>query len=369
MENHELIFKWLKSENASSDETKRLARKTRDFLQMSSKEYRKMLSYGREKTKVLERIMSLNEWDKIDFSKVPSRAGLIYKNAFAQKEVIAARYAAFIEDKNTKIHSDVLYPYEIVAKATKISHYSSYYGRRNGKMANLLERETLEKMWNALPNYFADKPEDKMLCVVDTSGSMTGVEASVPINVAISLGMYAAERARGPFKDHYISFSRKPQLIHIEGVDFVDKVRRIYETNLCENTDLEAVFKMLLKIANNPSVKEEDIPNHIVIISDMEIDSATAATAANHYHGVKKEYVPTLMEQIGREWVSYGHKAPKLTYWNVDARNNTVLDLSPNVSYVSGMSPSIFKQVTTGKTGMELCLETLNSDRYKNIKI
>ena len=39
-----LIFKWLKSENASSKETKRLAKKTRKAFGLSSKEYRKALS-------------------------------------------------------------------------------------------------------------------------------------------------------------------------------------------------------------------------------------------------------------------------------------------------------------------------------------
>ena len=110
-----------------------------------------------------------------------------------------------------------------------------------------------------------------MMSGVDTSSSMTGREASAPINVAIGLGMYCAERIGGAFKDHYISFSSKPQLIKIEGVDFVDKVRRIYRTNLCQNTDIEATFELLKNTAlkSNP----EDIPEIIVIISDLHIES------------------------------------------------------------------------------------------------
>ena len=195
-----------------------------------------------------------------------------------------------------------------------------------------------------------------MMCVVDTSGSMTGTKASAPINVAIGLGMYCAERIGGAFKDHYISFSAKPQLIKIKGVDFVDKVRRIYKTNLCQNTDIEATFKLLKNIAlkSNP----EDIPETIVIISDMQIDSMS------HWYS---DTAATEMEKIRKEWEEEGLKCPKLVYWNVDAKNNTILDSGEDVTFVSGMSPVIFEQVISGVTGYDLMLEKLGSERYKDI--
>ena len=142
-----------------------------------------------------------------------------------------------IKSEKTTVNAKALFPYEIVAKATK---NMSYYRSSN----NDVDRIAIEKYWNNLPDYLNGQ-DCSMMCVVDTSGSMTGSEASAPINVAISLGMYCAERIGGPFKDYYISFSSRPQLVHIEGADFVDKVERIYRTNLCENTDLPAVFNML----------------------------------------------------------------------------------------------------------------------------
>lgn len=359
-----LLAKWMPSQNASNVETKRLGHKLANFLEMTDREYRKTLSTLRERIKVLETLMSQNRWDEIEFDKIPSRAGLIYKNAFAHKEVTAARYAAFMKNKANKVNAGALYPYEIVAKAINHSHWDW-----KDDMSEV-DRQALEKYWNNLPDYFANTPNSKMMCVVDTSGSMTGSSASAPINVAISLGMYAAERANGPFKDHYISFSRTPQLIKIEGIDFVDKVRRIYRTNLCENTNLSAVFDMLLAIADKPNVREEDIPNHLVIISDMEIDYATSSGwYSNRDSDWSKNNIKTTMESIRSKWAAHGHKMPKLTYWNVDARNNTILDAGPNVSFVSGMSPSIFTQVMTGKSAWDLMIETLMSDRYKTIKV
>jgi hypothetical protein len=178
-----------------------------------------------------------------------------------------------------------------------------------------------------------------------------------PIDIAIGLGLYCAERIGGPFKNHYISFASRPQLIETSGVDFVDKARRIYQTNLCDNTNLVATFDLLFKIALQRGVKKEDIPKTIVIISDMEID-----------HACSRGYGLTELETVRKKWETYGLEFPRLVYWNVNARNNTILDKGPGVSFVSGASPIIFKQVITGKTGWELCLETICSDRYKNIK-
>lgn len=358
MNNSGLIFKWLKSENASSKKTKALANKIRIYLGMTHKEYRKMLSYGREKTKILERLMSSNEWDKIDFSKIPSKAGLIYRNAFARRDVIAAKYKEFAENKNTKVNADTLYPYEIVSRVTNTF---DYYYSNNINMSST-DRAMVEKYWLNQKDYFNGK-QSNMLCVVDTSGSMIGFSASAPINVAISLGMYAAERAGGPFKDHYISFSSKPQLIKIEGIDFADKVRRIYRTNLCENTNLTATFDMLLEVADRPDVTEDQIPETIVVISDMEIDSMS-------YRGEWTESnTITEMDKVRAKWAAHGHKMPRLVYWNVQARQNTILDKGEGVSFVSGMSPSIFESIITGKDERELMLEVLNKDRYSAISV
>lgn len=349
-----LLAKWLKSENASSKETKRLARITKDSLDLTSKTYRQMLSKLRKKINVLERLMSANEWDKIEFDKIPSKAGLIYKNAFARRDIIAKKYENFARDKKTRVNAGTLYPYEVVEKAIRCGNYNTLG----------TDRLMVNKYWENLPDYFKDR-EDSMMCVVDTSASMWGT----PINVAISLGLYCAERLRGPFANHYISFSRNPQLIETDGVDFVDKVHRIYRTNLCENTNLTGVFDLLLNTAIKNRVKISDIPKTIVVISDMEIDSGTG----NYWHSHSgnawtEKTASTEMEKIRRKWAGYGIELPRLIYWNVDARQNTILDSGPNVSFVSGMSPTIFKSILTGKNGYDLMLETINSERYSVIK-
>lgn len=345
-----LLAKWLPSENASSKETKRMGNIVRSYLKMSHKEYRKILSELRTRINIVEKLMSANRWDEIEFDKIPSRAGLIYKNAFARRDIIKQKYEAFAKSEDTKVNASVLYPYEVVHKAVEGCGWSYNFNKISDT-----DRAIIEKYWKNLPDYLNGK-DCKMMCVVDTSGSMTGAEASAPINVAIGLGMYCAERVGGAFKDHYISFSSKPQLIKIEGVDFVDKVRRIYRTNLCQNTDIEATFKMLKNVALTS--KPEDIPETIVIISDMQIDSMSRWFS---------ETTATEMEKIRKDWEREGLKCPKLVYWNVRARNNTILDSGEDVTFVSGMSPVIFEQVISGVTGYDLMLEKLSSERYKDI--
>lgn len=348
-----LLAKWLPSENASAVKTKKMGNIIREYLGMTHREYRKTLSILRERINLLERLMSANRWDEIEFDKIPSKAGLIYKNAFARRDIIAKKYEAFAKSEDTKVNASTLYPYDVVHKAVEGTRGWGYSFR---DMSDT-DRAMVEKYWENLPDYLEGKP-CKMMCVVDTSGSMTGSEASAPINVAIGLGMYCAERIGGPFKNHYISFSSRPQLIKIEGVDFVDKVRRIYKTNLCENTDLVKTFRMLKEIAL--TAKPEDIPETIVVISDMQIDCGSRFYGSN---------VATEMESMRREWEKAGLKMPKLVYWNVEARGAAnFLDDGPNVTYVSGCSPVIFQQVISGVTGYELMLKKLESARYEAIR-
>ena len=352
-----LLAKWLKSENASSKESTRLGNLTRTYFNMSHKEYRKTLAYLRAKINIVERLMSENRWDEIEFDKIPSKAGLIYKNAFARRDIIKEKYEKFAKDTTTTVNAGTLYPYEVVEKAIDLMGSQSYgwtCARTNVALDNT-DRLMINKYWDNLTDYFAGSKLNA-LCMIDTSGSMHGT----PINVATSLGLYCAEKAGGPFANHYISFSSRPQLIECEGVDFCDKVDRIVRTNLCENTNIELAFDMLLNTARVNHVAQKDLPETILVISDMEFDMASRQLNSNR--------VETVMESIARKWWSYGYHMPKLVYWNVNARSNNIPMLGvKNVSFVSGFSPSIFQSIATGKSGMDLMMETLDKERYSCI--
>lgn len=345
-----LLGKWLKGENCSSKESKTLGNLTRNYLELSPREYRKMLSCLRERIRIVERLMSENRWEEIDFSKLPSKAGLLYRNAFERRKEIAEKYKEFARNKSSTVNAGTLYPYEVVEKAINLMGNSRWL--KSSVALDDTQRLMINKYWDNMRDYF-EGSKLNALCMVDTSSSML----TLPMTVAISLGLYCAERAKGPFANHYISFSREPRLVECKGVDFCDKVHRIVRANLCENTNIEKAFDMVLKTAIQNHVAQEDLPEHIIVISDQEFDQGT----------YDRKDTNTLMESICQKWEAMGYRMPNLVFWNVDARNNNIPMLGSRVSFVSGFSPVIFKIVASGKTGEELMWEALDNERYANI--
>ena len=351
-----LLGKWMKSENASSEETKQLGEKTRQYMELDHRAYRKALSTLRKRINVLEVLMSANRWDEIEFDKIPSRAGIIYKNAFARRDMIAEKYRVFAKDSDTKVNAGTLYPYEVVEKAINLMGNNNifYFSNKNIALDNT-DRLMINKYWDNLTDYFKDAKLNA-LCMIDTSGSMMGT----PINVAVSLGLYCAERNKGPWANHFVTFSHNPHLVETSGVDFCDKVYRIVRRNECENTNIEAAFNMILDTCIKNHLKQEDIPEYMIVISDMEFDAGTG-----YNYGRNPE---TLMESIERKFNNKGYRMPKMIYWNVDARHPNIPVVGNDyVSYVSGFSPSIFTSILTGKTGWELMMEAICAERYNCI--
>ena len=373
-----LLAKWLKSENTSSAESRRLGAKTREYLGMTPRQYRKTLSVLRQRINVLERLMSAGEWDKIEFDKIPSRAGMIYKNAFARHDLERAKnenvqtYEDFAKDTTKKVNAKTLYPYECVAEAINVMRGGSWYSSRKSVALDDTQRLMANKYWDNLADYF-NKASFNALAVVDTSGSMYGSEASAPINVAISLGLYCAEKAQGPFANHFFTFSDKPALIRTEGVDFCDKVDRILRCPWGYNTNIEAVFDLMLDTAIKNFCSQDELPENILVISDMEFDGCAISNSMGidrwgyrRFGSLDKE---TLFETMKKKWRAAGYEMPKLVFWNVNARNDNIpMKDDGYVSYVSGMSPSIFETLMTGKTALDLCLDKLNSERYSVIR-
>ena len=368
-----LLAKWLPSENTSSAKTRAQAAVVRKYLGWTHKQYRKTLSVLRARINVLERLMSENRWDEIEFDKIPSRAGMIYKNAFArhdiervQSEKAVQSYADFAKDTTKKVNAKALYPYECVAEAMKVMgcNEHSWWNTRYGKNVDMMDTNRLmvNKYWDNLADYFNGAAFNG-LAMVDTSSSMTW-GGGLAIQVATSLGIYCAEKAKGPFAGHYISFSRNPRLVEVEGVDFCDKVDRIVRADLCENTNLKGAFDMLLRTALQNHMSQDDMPKNIIVISDMEFDQAT-----RYGYGTTPLATNTLMENIEREWNANGYQMPHLIFWNVNARQNNIPMLGNGpISYVSGFSPSIFETIMTGKTGYDLMMDKLNSERYATVK-
>jgi hypothetical protein len=360
-----LLAKWMPSQNASNADTKRLGHVLANFLGMTSREYRKTLSTLRERINVLERLMSANRWDEIEFDKIPSKAGLIYRNAFARRDILAKKYEAFAKSKSTEVNADALYPHDIAHRAFKMS-----VGLEDPT------RLMLQKYWDNLKDFYGGR-EENGIAVIDVSGSMSGV----PMEAAVSMGAYIADKAHGPFANHFITFSAHPQLVKFEGADIVDKFKRCVRADWGMNTNVQAVFNMLLNTARRQGVKAEDMPTRIYIFSDMEFDECvsfdrTSSNRSYDYWNGRWDSCHTInsideansdLEKIKSEWARYGYQMPQIIFWNLNARNNRIPAIGDGFSYVSGFSPSMIDCILSGKDGWDLMVEKLMSERYKAI--
>ena len=351
-----LLAKWMPSQNASSETTKRLGKKMARFLGRSDKEYRKMLSILRGRINVVEKLMSANRWTEIQFDKIPSKAGMIYRNAFARRDILAKRYEAFAKDTSTKVNAKALYPQEI-------AHQAFSYNMRTASL-DKPERLMLQKYWDSLPNYYGNRQENG-IAIVDTSGSMSGT----PIEAAVSLGAYIADKAKGPFANHFITFSAAPRLVKFEGVDIVDKFNRCIDAEWGMNTNIQAVFDLLLKTAKSKGVKAEDMPTRLYIFSDMEFDRCTTFTPVRSmWDRISRGEVESGLERIKKQWALEGYKLPQVIFWNLDARQNNIPAIGDGFSYISGFSPNMIECILGGKDGYDLMIEKLMSKRYEAIK-
>lgn len=350
-----LAAKWAWSEQASSDTTRRLAYKLRKQLDMSSRDYRKLLSGLREKINVVERFMCDGDWEKIDFSRVPSRAALLYKAAFNKHQ--SDRYSKFltkVEKGEEKINSAALYPYDIVREIMK-------------KSGN--DARTLEVQWKALPDMLADNPHNGLV-VADVSGSMQSagyykngsklVEGTVrPIDVCLSLAIYFAERNVGVFKDHFLTFSSDSKLQKLKGETLQEKIANLNQAAWGMSTNVQSAFKSILTAATRDKVPAKDMPKVVYIISDMQFDVAVESNSMTNLEAIRVQYE------------NAGYKVPALVFWCVNAHSDIPVTVNDKgVCIVSGASPSILKTVLSGKTvtPMDVLLQTVNVDRYEAVK-
>lgn len=372
-----LLAKWLPSENTSSQETRDLATKIRRGLGMSSKEYRKLLSFLRKNIDVVERKMSANQWDEIDFNKIPSKASMIYSDAFFQH--VKKNYIEYLKGLATgdsKINAGALFPVDIIHKVMDNIYHPS------GK--DIIIQSAL---WDALPDYFEGK-EESGICVVDTSGSMSGQ----PMEVAISLGMYCADKCRGPYHGKFITFSSNPALQEIKGTNIYEKVNHMQRSDWGMNTNLEKVFDLILNTAIKNHCKQSDIPAKLYIISDMQFDAATNSYVYGYdsrgRRTMKSDSNMTFMDQMRQKYAEHGYMIPAIVYWNVRASKCGMFQQrfgDTDCCMVSGYSPSLFKAVIEGTEyeevineygkveikqkidPMTVMLTTLNNERYNRV--
>ena len=348
-----LLAKWLPSENASSKETKLLAKKVRKLLDLTSKEYRQTLSKLRKYSNVVEVQICANEWSEIDYEKVPSLANLRYRNAFLHHDETRRKdYLDSVNKGEAKLNMKVATPVDVVSRYGGSWHYIKEYD------------ETLELAWKNLPDVFVKDT----LVVADGSGSMTITVGGkiMALDVANALAIYTSEHNSGVYKDKYITFSNAPQFVDLsKGYSLRDKLLIARKHNEVANTNIEAVFDLILNVAVANEIPEEEMIKNILIISDMEFDAAQTTWRRN-----LPVLTKPLFEEIKERYQSKGYKLPKLVFWNVNSRTKTIplLENELGVTLVSGFSQNVLQMVMSNKYDpYEVLLETLDNGRYDKV--
>ena len=351
-----LLGKWLPSVNASNADTIKIAKKTARFLKMDDKTYRKMLSQLRAHIRIIEN--NLREKDyTFDYEKQPSKAMFKYRGAFARND--AERYNNFlnrVSSGEAKLNASTLAPYELVEPYLTPHWYNGHHSFM--KEITEEERKTLNATWEALPDFGS---EANALAIIDTSGSMYCDAKPLPAAVALSLGLYFAEHNSGAFKNHFIEFSSNPELIEIKGDTFAEKLQYICSFNEIADTNIEAVFDLVLNAAINNKLPQAELPAKLIIISDMEFNACVRNAEVTNFKNAKTKFEAA------------GYELPEVVFWYVASRNRQqpVTKNEQGVALVSGCTPRLFSQVVDGSlaalTPYEFMLDVLGGERYEKI--
>jgi hypothetical protein len=315
----------------------KIAVELRNALGLSPKAYRKLLVNN---TNVVETPMCAKTYDRIEYKKVPSLAMSRYTKAFERNDGVRFReYVAAVQSGEVKVNAGAVYPYDIIKTIN--------YGGGNA-LAN--------EQWKALPDYVNGS---LVLPMVDVSGSMQKVIGNnknlTCMDVAVSLGLYLADKNKGPFEDMFLSFSHDADINVLKGT-LSEKLTQIQTAEWGMNTNLHAAFDRILEVAVRGDAHPKDMPQVLIIFSDMQFDECV-------------EIDDSAMQMIRRKYAESGYEVPVVVFWNLNARRNVPVSFDETgVVLVSGFSPSILKSILSADfqsvTPLSVVCDTVRIPRY-----
>lgn len=336
-----LCAKWAKSINSRRDNDKRLAKLTAEAMGLKPGDYRRLLSELRAYLDVVEVKMSSKKFDKINYSAVPSRAMMKYRKAFIKWD--ERRFDEFIDAVNegkTTINTGAITPFDIVSNLSCTDEDSS-------------EFKLLETQWTNLPNYV--ETGENILVMADTSGSMYGR----PLEVALGLALYFAERNHGAFQNYMMTFASNPKFHRIDPTKNL-KERWDAIPEIIDSTNFYRAYEAILEVGKRDNVPNEDMPKYLLVISDMEFDCSVCGPT-----------METTYEEMKRRFKEEGYDLPGIIFWDVAARSNHFQASTDNANcqLASGESIAVFKSVieALNMTPYEAMIKTLTGERYEMV--
>lgn len=337
LEKNGLCAKWMPREG------KKHSRFFMNQFGLTERGYRKLI-VGLSKT--VEQQMCAQQWDKIEFGKIPSVAAKNYQRAFKRNAPeVYQEYVDGLATGKTKINAGAIFPYDVIKGLNGV----------NG---------VADAQWKALPDYLEGSTEN-LIPIIDVSYSMSDLASKnlTCMDVAVSLGMYVAERSKGIFKDQFITFHDRPELVDLSGCKTLTE--RVYKTRNARwggSTNLQATFELILNTAVRHRVSPSDMPTKIILFSDMQFNQVDGRFVSRE---------ASALEMIEQMYAQAGYKRPDIIFWNMNAKygNLPVSHSAGGTAIVTGFSPAVMKAILAQQdvpevTPLSTMLETLLVDRY-----
>jgi hypothetical protein len=328
-----LAGKWMPRDNKKYG---KIAEYLAEKWGMSPRRYRKFVV---STTRVVETQMCNQEWTLIEYSHIPSVAINKYHKAWPRHDQLRySKWLQSVEKGESKINAGAIFPHTI------IKDWVGGYGSRTPE-----EIRQKEAQWKSLPDYHIN---GNVLGICDVSGSMEGE----PLLVCIALGIYLAQHTKGDFHNYFITFSEKPKLQKLEGNNLFDNVSAMQHAEWGMSTNLESVFELLLKRAVKHSIPPDEMPNTLVIFSDMQFNQAI------------REEDHNALEMMKTRYKDAGYVTPNIIFWNLRASNGVPAKFTEDgIALVSGFSPSTMETILSGDINpVGVLLKTL--EKYGDVQ-
>lgn len=319
----------------------------RKKLGMTPKDFRKLLA---KNTKVVETAMCDKAFDKINYSHVPSVAMARYRKTFSKhdcarfgkwiEEVTAVQNGTAAPESKAKVNTGAIFPHDVLralydaAKeaGVKLSGYEMMRGG-NVTIPNSFKSDFIDNMFNALPDYVSK--DEQILPVIDFSGSMScSASGSISCrNVATSLGMYCSARINknSPFHKVVIPFSARARFVDWKNFPFSHAALKLLVENEVANTNVSAVFELILKTAVSNKIAQDAMPTTLLILSDMQFNEGVDSREDTVFEGYRKKFRAA------------GYTMPRVIFWNLSGARTTgkqATSRQKNVVMISGFAPA-----------------------------
>jgi len=323
------------------------------YLKYAREYYRRLvLSPLRKALAVVERDISAETFERIMYERLPSLALDRYRNLFLSKdEEHFMRYIEQVAGGQKKVSGAVLLPSLLVSRARNTP--ASYPSKKSSSVESaqaLMNTKLLDGQWKTLVQRIRDSGTlQSSIAVCDVSGSMSYPgfdDGTTPMDAAIGLSLLLAEVVEPPFGGCFITFSENPIVQKVGGLgdkrNFQQKVNYIQRSDWGMNTALDRVFeRLLLPMAIENKVKQEDMVKQVFIFSDMQFDAATQSD----------QRWSSSFQRIQMQYEKAGYQMPSIVFWNLaghDTGNVPVESDEPGVTLLSGYSHGQMKMFLDG---------------------